>query len=531
MAQPGTQAADHADVAACLDLIAALPLAHPLGAHQRLVQLLDDLARRPPAAAAYLEVLEAARPALTFVQDQLAQGYLGKPLPPTTAEDAAFQAVVGLWRGLARAYSQVARLSGAEGQEPGRLALVCQRCIHASGRVLIEHLRARREPAPGSWMELHGYFASAEEWDLAELPVPEPLDEARNSQSCRAAYAAVLLLDLANPYGRPARELVWTWRWVQRWAPLLEVAPWPVRDEGSGQGVDLMADRGACPRSLLAPSASARRLDAAALAAELRHILSQLKQNATPAALGLGEDCPAPAAGRLLVALFRLWCLAPGARRFQRRPASGEARLCYGFEAIHYHVSGTEFHQPAHVRLYSRGEMESIWTFRDQLDPTQSLALRAAQIDYPLEAWTVADESIGGFRLRRGSAGARVAHGQLLGIRPPGGKHFLLAQVSWHLMLAADGDLCAGVYVLPGVPVAVALRPCGVHVSPSERYGRAFLLPPMPVLNEGPSLVAPRGWFQPGRVVEIYLERPIQLRLTGMLIQGSDFERISYVRV
>jgi hypothetical protein len=330
MAQPGTQAADHTDAAACLDLIAALPLAHPLGAHRRLSQLLDGLHSRPPEATAYLEVLEAARPALAFVQDQLAQGYLGKPLPPATAEDAAFQAVVRLWRGLARAYSQVARLCGAESQEPGRLALICQRCIHASGRVVIEHLRARREPAPGSWMELHGYFATAEEWGLAELQVAEPLDEARNGQSCRTAYAAVLLLDLANPYGRPARELERTWCWVQRWAPLLEVGPWPADDDGSGQGVDLMADRGAQPRFLLARSASVRRLGTAALAAELRRVLGQLKQNATPAALGLGEDCPAPAAGRLLVALFRLWCLAPGARRGKRRPAPGAAPQCNG---------------------------------------------------------------------------------------------------------------------------------------------------------------------------------------------------------
>lgn len=180
--------------------------------------------------------------------------------------------------------------------------------------------------------------------------------------------------------------------------------------------------------------------------------------------------------------------------------------------------------------MYSRGDMERIWTFRDQVDPTQ-LNVRAAQVNigYPLERWEVANQSVSGFRLQRGEAGARIGHGQLLGLKPPDGGHFLLAQVSWNLML--QDELLVGIHVLPGLPQGIAVRPTGANVSHSERYVRAFLLPAVPALDEPASLVLPRGWFQAGRVIEAFADRPARLRLDRLMASGADFERIAFTRL
>lgn len=214
----------------------------------------------------------------------------------------------------------------------------------------------------------------------------------------------------------------------------------------------------------------------------------------------------------------------------ERHAAAGIAQCCVGFEAIHFHVSGTEFQQPEHVRLYSRGDMERIWTFRDQVDPTQlNVHARQVQIGYPLERWEVADQSVSGFRLQRGEAGARIAHGQLFCLKPPDGEQFLLGQVSWNLML--QDALLVGIHVLPGMPQGIAVRPTGVNVSHSERYERAFLLPAVPALDEPASLVLPRGWFQPERIVEAFTDRAARLRLDVLLGSGPDFERIAFTRL
>lgn len=521
---------DTADAYACTSLIAGLPLTNPREAHQTLFTLLTGLSHRSPAAAEYLSVLEAAREAAIFLQDEIAQRYAAKPLPPTPAEAEAFRHVLSLWQAMARAYAQVAQLGAEDAGVQADLALICQRCVHYAGRVVLEFFRARREPTPGAWIDLHGYFSTAEEWGIDKTPVVEPLNEVRKEQSAAEAYAAVLLVDLASPYSRSAHELAWVCRWARLLAPLTAISRLGDSPDGRAFGVDLMHDASTRPLELLQRTDSVRHLDTARLTPALQEMLGRLKSGEQPARLGLGEDCPPTAVRRLLLSLYKPWCLHATPRRFQRRGAEGIAQVCQGFEAIHYHVSGGEFNQPEHVRLYSRGDMDRIWTFRDQLDPTQ-LNVRATQVqlDYPLERWNVADQSVSGFRLRRGEAGMRIEHGQLLGVKPPDGEHFLLAQVSWNLM--QRDDLSAGIHVMPGRPQGIAVRPTGIKVSPSERYVRAFLLSAVPALKEEASLVLPRGWFQAERVIEAYTDRQVRLRLGELLAHGPDFERTTFTRL
>ena len=525
--------ADTRDASACLALIDRLPLTNTRETQQMLAALLAGLARQPPPAAGYLAVLEKARAPLAFVQGELAQRYAAKPLPPAPAEEDAFRQVLALWRAMGSAYADVARLGGDSPAIQGSLALICQRCVHYAGRVLLEFFRARREPAPGVWIDLHGYYATAEEWGLAAVAVADPVLGPQVRQSSTQAYAEVLLVDLSNPYSHSARELAWILRWAPHMAAFTAIRPATAGGEARAFAVDLMEDRATRPLEILTPRDSVRLFDTAGLTPELQRLLIALRQGILPASLGLGDDCPALAAGRLLLQLYRPWCLHALPRRFQRREASGVAEVCHGFEAIHFHVSGSEFEQPEHVRMYSRADMERIWTFRDQVDPTQPLRVSTAhaQLGYGVEKWEVADQSVSGFRLQRGSAGARIEHGQLFCLRPPDGEHFLLAQVSWYLLQEATGGLLAGVHILPGTPQAISVRPTGAQVSPSERYVRAFLLPAVPALKEPPTLVLPRGWFQAERVVEVFSDRQARLRLVELLAQGADFERVGFVRI
>ncbi len=521
---------DTADARACAALITSLPLTNAREAHQTLVMLLTGLAHRPPPAAAYLDVLETLRSPLAFLQDEVAQRYAAKPLPPTPAESEAFHQVLALWQAMARAYAQVAQLGADDPQVQNRLALICQRCVHYAGKVIIEFYRARREPSPGIWIDLHGYYATAEEWGIDKKPVAEPLNETSKTQSAAEAYIAILLVDLASPYSRSAHEFSWLCRWAQRFAPLTVVRPLGEPLETRAFGVDLMRDASTRPLQLLPRTGSVRWFDTRQLSPQIQEMLARLRERQSPAALGLGDDCPATAASRLLLHLYKPWCLNATPRRFQRRGSSGVAQVCLGFEAIHYHVGGIEFNQPEHVRIYSRGDMERIWTFRDQIDPTQlSVHTSQMQLGYPLERWQVENQSVSGFRLQRGEAGARIAHGQLFCLRPPDGEHFLLAQVSWNLM--QKDDLLIGIHVLPGVPQAIAVRPTGIKVSPSERYERAFLLPAVPALKEVATLVLPRGGFQAERVVEVFTDRQAKLKLVELLSHGPDFERVTYTRL
>lgn len=519
---------DFRDAARCRALLDELPLTRLETAYETLAALIGGMQNTPPPPGDYLDVLEALRNPLAFVQEEMSQRYSAMPLPPASDEDGTLRRVVLMWQAMARSYVQVARLGRGDPRVQEATALICHRCIHYGGKVILEYFRARRELPRDVWSDLHSHYAAAEKLGLATEPVVELFNEDSNSESCATAYAAVLLIDLSDPYGRSPREFSWTCRWARRFAPLTRIMPPEESDPPRTYGVDLLLDRGLRPLGQQARGENLRRLESIALAQKMQELLALLRQNTTPASLGLGEDCSQPATSRLLLQLFRPWCLAAAPRRFQRRQAAGVAQLCSGFDSIHYYVSGKEFTQPDHVRVYSREEFDTIVTFRYQVDPDQPLHVHTAQMGFVLEHWQVVDESVSGFRLQRAEEGCRIEHGELIALRPPDGGRFLLCRVSW-LMFAGTGNLFAGVFVLPGAPEGIAARPTGLTVSPSEKYVRAFYLPAVAALKEKPSLVLPRGWFRPERVIEIYAGRTEQVRLVELLTQGSNFDRVSFV--
>ena len=214
-------------------------------------------------------------------------------------------------------------------------------------------------------------------------------------------------------------------------------------------------------------------------------------------------------------------------RRFQRSRASGILPVAYGLECIYFQIAGGDFIQPQHVRTYSRAEVEKLWTFRNQMDPTHPLNLHGSDLAATLDPWDIVDQSLNGFRVFRNAAGPRVEHGQLLALKPSGKDEFLLGQISW-LVLENDGRLQAGVQVLPGPAKGVAVRPTGVGISVSEQYTRGFFLPAVPTLKEPVSVITPAGWYSPNRIIEIYTDRSVSIRLGELLSRGAGFERCSF---
>jgi len=144
-----------------------------------------------------------------------------------------------------------------------------------------------------------------------------------------------------------------------------------------------------------------------------------------------------------------------------------------------------------------------------------------------LEDWLLDDDSPLELRIRRpaGTAGKRYAHGQLVAVRPAGGKVFHLGQVRW-LLCAAAGELRAGVKLIPGAPTAITLQ--GVGLNETERSIYGLSLAPVADVQAPPALVLAMGTFRPGRVLEIQGDQPKTLRLTELVERGADFERVAY---
>lgn len=517
------------DLETGLNFLSRLPLANPLQAEVSLNQFFDSLLASPPPALTYLNLLEQTRVPLCFVEEELARRYVNKPLPLGEVEEQAFEQVIAIWRKVTRAYSQCAQLDADadDPEHPLRVALVLHRCIYYTTMIIVEHHRARRELPAGIWLDLHGYYASAEEWGVATYPLADALDPHGRATHCTAAFVTALLMDLAGPYSLTVRDQGLIRRWATQWSPLVSVHPCEPGEALPPFVVDLMQDNGLKPVADCLNTSQVRRLDTSRLAMALTQTRQQLAQKLSPAQVGLGEDCSAGLCRRLLDHLSRPWTQARAARKFRRHATSGIAKVGSGFEAMHYFISGKEFTQPENTRVYSRQEFDTLFVFRHMDDPTAKLQIhQGIQVARP-DDWEVVNQSANGFRLMRSIAGSKVAHGELLAVCPHDGDRYFLAQVTW-LMQDRSFGLVAGIAALPGAPQAIAARMLTGHTGKSEMYSRAFLLPAIEAVGELQSVVLPGGWYQAGRVIEVFTDAPWRVRLDHVLQEGPDFERISF---
>lgn len=528
-ATPVSPALATRDLLAGSNYLSQLPLANPFAAEQQLMQFLDALLAEPPDPGVLLGLLEQTRAPLCFVEEELARRYHSKALPLADEEEACFQQVVSAWGKMTKAYALCAQLEEPAADDPhyrSLMATILHRCLYYTGMAILEHFRAGRELPPGIWLDLHGYYASAEEWGIAYLPVQDTLENSLQASHCAAAYATLMLIDIASPYSNTVRDVNLIRRWAGNWAPLISIHCLDDDLEIPPYVVELMKD---CPLHPSAASDSldsdARRFDTSRLGFQINHMLVQLRQRVTPSQLGLGEETSSHVL-QLLEHLLRPWTQSASPRKFRRFASEGIARVAIGFEAMHYFVSGREFVQSDAADAYSRGEFEELFTFREQVLPSRTLSIRP-QLAYPVDEWAVINHSANGFRLGRSCAGQKIVHGQLMVLCPHDGENFLLAQVTW-LMQEQSGGLIAGVATLPGLPVGIGIRHASVDGG-QERYVRAFLLPAVPAIHEEASIVLPAGMYQASRTLDVSGDEGAwQLRMVHVLQRGPDFDRISY---
>ncbi len=510
--------------------LAQLPLANPPLAEKQLIEFLDALLDNPPETGILLALLEQARVPIHFVEEEMARHYHNRPLPLSEGEDQIFQQVLSAWKRMSKGYALCAQLQEPMPDNPqysALLATILHRCLYYSGMIILEHYRARREIPPGIWHELHGYYETAEQWGIIYTPVNDSLENDLQATHCAAAYVTLLLIEVASPYSNSVRNLNLIRRWAGMWGPLVSLHRLDDEYEVPPYIIELMKDQPIHPTSATDHVGDdARRLDTSRLGLQLSHMLAQLHQRMTPTQLGLGEDTSGHVI-QLLEQISRPWTQTASPRRFRRFTSEGMARVAVGFEAMHYFVGGTEFIQPDSASTYSRAEFNTLFTFRDQATPGQSLSIKP-RLNFPIDEWTVINHSANGFRLSCSHPGERFAHSQLLALCPHDGERFLLGQASW-LMQENNGDLIVGVSVLPGVPEAVSVRHASTSAAHADRYVRGFLLPAIDALRQEGSIVIPSGMYQASGTLEVYVgEKTLLLRMKHVRQRGVDFDRVSY---
>lgn len=521
---------EFSDTETCKAWLEHVPLANVGEAQRQLLAQVQEFNRFPCKAAMRLQTLEALREAIAFVQIEQAKRFTNRALPMAETEAGIFEATTELWEQMRIGYLHCLMASRAE--ESGmraQAALLAQRVLAYTGLKMFHHYRAYREIPPHDWGSLHATYLCAEELGVRDEEVKDYLNRDVHEATPRIQYMRALLMGMANPNELARRQLSFVGFLLERWAEKVDLSAEPVADEGMlPLVVDLSGDK---PPERQTGSgdvvaADPRYLDVTRLAKSLKNRIGLLRKGESPAKLALGEDCVQPSCEQLLVFLFRQWCQPRQPRVGERKRVADPAMVCNDMAAIHYYIFGKVFRQPGGQKELSKKEREQIATFgrvstKDEDDYSQVHG-------FLLEHWQVEDESVTGLRMVRpaGSPGKRFTHGQLVAVRPGDAKNFMLAQARW-LVQGNDGSLNAGLRLMPGLPAAIAVRPYGLNAT-NEKYVAALTLTEVAALKSPPTLILPSGWFKPKRVIEVFVQDVLRVRLVELIDRGPDFERVTY---
>lgn len=513
-----------------------LPVMNPLQTQVQLLEQLQLLNGFTLAGDVRLAMLEALRESIYFAQGESAKKFSGKPLPLTLAEQAVQQAVHGLWEAVLTGYLRCLESSLAgDGSLKSHAATICQRALAALTDDYTDLMRAGCQPGNDFWRQAHALYTSAEALAVTRAAVPDKL-RAAVPMTPAAAYVELMLLSAASLHELPPRQQTWVIRWARLWAGKVSILAGPPALESPA--LPLCVDLEGSSPAVFRPQEGngARWLETTELRKSLKRRLTLLAKGDpadTPARLGLGDDCTQPACGEVLRSVYPRWVKGGVLRRHERHPMSGTCRFPAGIDVIHYYISG---HQP--FKPPGSTSSDELRRQREELGTFGRIATRfeddySSNHDYHLESWSVVedwglyDQSADGLRLVRplSQEGGRLAVGQLVGMQPAGSSGFLLGVVRWTQI--TDDNLAAGIQLMAGKPLPVALRKTGV-MAVQDKYQPGFLLMSPEAPKQPIAAILPPGSFKPDRIMEAWTEIvTYRVKLKALVERGADYERAS----
>lgn len=518
----------------CVEWLQTLPLINVAPSQGRVLEEIESLNAFEIPADERLKILECLLDAINFLQSEHARKFAGRAIPLGRQERDILAAVAALWAALGVGYRRC--VDAISSHRPlGRrqpLAIALQRTIWCAAQELHEYHKCHQEPPAGLWSRLYENYVIVERFDVALEPVSSPTRKAASPTHCMGAIAHAALLAASNSNELTSRQIAATARWLERLATKASIkaadaaAP---SEEGPGKSlsIDLAEDTGPLRGRAELAASSLRIIETEELSRSLRKRITLLRKGESPESLGLGDDVPPQFAESLLQHLHRMWCEKPRPRNLSRRAATERCLLATGMGSIHFNITGTSFRQPARSAELSKIQHDEIATFGRIATPIEESP--GQQQAFPLETWTIVDETPAGLRITRTSGESRFAQSQLVVVKAGGAESFMLGTVRW---LAVDRSAAPriGLRLLPGSPKGISVRSSGTNARP-DKFVPALFLASVPALGAPAALVLPAGWYKPQRVIQTDgLDESGEVRLTALLERGIDFERVTFER-
>ncbi len=520
------------DVASCRKWLGQLQLTNLNLAQASLRGEIEELNRLAMPGKLRLQILESLRETVALVQRDFARKLVGKPLPLADEEFALLLALANLWQAMLHGYLRCLQMAGAgDASVAKQLPLLHQRCLFYARCRLTAFSTAGYAPDPLSWQQLHTLYASIEASPLRHEIVHDPFYHDSFPVSCQTLYLATLLLHHVRLLDLTHNQLRLAEQWLLHWPDTLGL----VASSGLSKGdapplvVDLHGQQGLRSLSHARRSDSLRFLPLVPLSKQIRVKTILLKQGQSPRQLELGDTPASQDCIALLDTLHACWCEARDDSLADVPRETEIIHLCAGLEKSYGQLAQKPFKPVKDVSKAIRDAQQQIATFGRVLDETGQHKLQ--ELGFVPEEWQVESNGlIHGRLLRLHHSGERLAPRRIVTVFTPGGGGHKAGNVQ-QLEVTQGGLLYLVVHYLPGEPQAVIAQ-AGATEQPLLQSGStpALLLPALDDLRIPASLILPRGWFLPGREMELTAPDRSKHKITlGISVEtGSDYERVSF---
>lgn len=441
--------------------VESLPLTKSVEAASVLLKSLEVLNRGKLAGEERVALIEAYRPVLNVVFDELDAVYAGASVPLSEKPAQALQLAQALASECAIAYKflileKTGKLIGFGNKKslPGPI-------YHTMVLLLAQMVQSYKTYSPiraGVWQEANSLYLYAEEQGFGA-----DVADTEAQASITDVFYEMVMLSLADPYRLMQRE-------TDSVLSLLRQNRGNVALRTSAEGVDpakafvIALDLDAGPRPLVqgnrpAEGAIMRLIDSSKLVERLQQKIKASTASANSAARSRATHDLTDLMGRLC----RLWG-DPPKRQFRRTPSETGVAVCAGIKAISY-FSELAANEGNDADLDAIREGRTVPLLKIPQDPMSQLI--------GVEEWVVLNQSANGLRLHRDKGGTvAVTVGECVGIRLMGGRGWNLGVVRW-LSILEGNAIEFGVELISPSVYAVTIVPT---IGSSGRTMPALLL-------------------------------------------------------
>jgi hypothetical protein len=491
--------------------VATLPMTQVIDSARKLLENVTAMNRAKLDVEVRHELLEAYRPVVSVVLEELDAVYAKATLPmPPKARDAMLLAR-DLSGECATGYKQVALERTGKLISFGakkHLPLLLLRIAEHLGNVLKVAYRSYTPNAPDLWKELHGLYLYAEKENML-LEAADPETKATIAD----AYIEALLLSLTDPYRLVPGE-------VDRVISL-------IRSSGTGLGLGVVipptnpgghfvvpCDTDRPPKPMQSASndpggPNARLLDANPIVDKLRQKKNAMETGAVSSATSRMLSAEMQA---LINKLLVLWG-DPPKRTFRRDAMEATVAVCAGIKALFHFVSLEEQADAARESEAIRGgiTIPLIAVPEDEV----SKALQVTE-------WDVVNQSAGGLKVRRiGQLNQAISVGEAIGVKFVGRPRWTVGVVRWLTLLEEEG-MEFGIEFLAPAARSVTIQPTAA-TGGGQKLG--LLIPEFDPMDASTSLLTPPLTFSDLREFEVEDRGELSLvRATQLLERTQRFE-------